>query len=105
MDFIIWVNCSFKGHSLEISLSDAVDHVQQFAEREHVSLRRLSLSWLSPVLLCLLVNGFSVALALEVQLAVLEPNELEDRDLPRLSELTFLVLLVAVLLQSAAETQ
>ena len=58
-----------------------------------------------PVLLCLLLNGLSVALALEVQLAVLEPKELEDRDLPRLSELTFLVLLVAVLLQSAAETR
>lgn len=43
----------------------------------------------------------SVALALDVQLAVLEPKELDDRDLPRLSELTFLVLLVAVLLQSA----
>lgn len=59
----------------------------------------------SPVLLCLLVNGFSVALALEVQLAVLEPKELEDRDLPRLSELTFLVLLVAVLLQSTPQRQ
>lgn len=58
----------------------------------------------SPVLLCRL-NGLSVALALEVQLAVVEPKELEDRDLPRLSELTFLVLLVAVLLQSAREKQ
>lgn len=53
-----------------------------------------------PVLLCL-AKGFSVALALDVQLAVVEPNELEERDFPRLSELTFLVLLVAVLLQSA----
>ncbi len=53
-----------------------------------------------PELLCL-AKGFSVALALDVQLAVVEPNELEERDFPRLSELTFLVLLVAVLLQSA----
>lgn len=52
------------------------------------------------VLLFRLVNGVSVALALEVQLMVLEPKELEDRDLARLSELTFFVLLVAVLLQS-----
>lgn len=56
------------------------------------------------MLLCRL-NGLSVALALEVQLAVVEPKELEDRDLPRLSELTFLVLLVAVLLQSAHKKQ
>lgn len=56
-----------------------------------------------PVPLCRLVKGLSVALALEVQLAVLEPKELEDRDLPRLSELTFLVLLVAVLLQSVTD--
>lgn len=56
------------------------------------------------MLLCRL-NGFSVALALEVQLAVVEPKELEDRDLPRFSELTFFVLLVAVLLQSAGEKQ
>lgn len=53
-----------------------------------------------PALLCL-AKGFSVALALDVQLAVVEPKELEERDFPRLSELTFLVLLVAVLLQSA----
>lgn len=57
----------------------------------------------SPVLLCRLVKGLRVAVALEVQLAVLEPKELEDRDFPRLSELTFFVLLVAVLLQSATE--
>ena len=56
-----------------------------------------------PVLLLRFVKGLSVALALEVQLAVLDPKELEDRDLPRLSELTFLVLFVAVLLQSAKE--
>lgn len=42
-----------------------------------------------------------MALALDVQLAVVEPKELEERDFPRLSELTFFVLLVAVLLQSA----
>lgn len=42
-----------------------------------------------------------MVLALEVQLAVVDPKELEDSDFPRLSELTFLVLLVAVLLQSA----
>lgn len=59
----------------------------------------------SPVLLRRLLNGLSVASALEGQLAVLEPNELEDRDLPRLSELTFFVLLVAVLLQSATQKQ
>lgn len=53
------------------------------------------------MLLWRLLKGFRVALALDVQLAVLEPNELEDRDLARLSELTFFVLLVAVLLQSA----
>lgn len=52
-----------------------------------------------------LENGVSVALALEVQLMVLEPKELEDSDLARLSELTFLVLLVAVLLQSAGGKQ
>lgn len=59
----------------------------------------------SPELLCLLLNGLSVFLALDVQLVLLEPNELEDRDLPRLSELTFFVLLVAVLLQSATRKQ
>lgn len=52
------------------------------------------------VLLWRLLKGLSVALALDVQLAVLEPNELEDRDFPRFSELTFFVLFVAVLLQS-----
>lgn len=41
-----------------------------------------------------------MAFAFDVQLAVLELKELDDRDFPRLSELTFLVLLVAVLLQS-----
>lgn len=58
-----------------------------------------------PVLLCLLLKGFSVALALDVQLVVLEPKELEESDLPKLSELTFFVLLVAVLLQSATRKQ
>lgn len=53
------------------------------------------------MLLCLLLKGFRVALAFVVQFPELEPNELDDRDFPRLSELTFLVLLVAVLLQSA----
>ena len=62
-------------------------------------------SCVSPVFLCRLANGVSVALALEVQLAALEPKELEDRDRARLSELTFFVLLVAVLLKSAAEKQ
>lgn len=57
------------------------------------------------MLLCLLLKGFSVALALDVQLVVLEPKELEESDLPRLSELTFFVLLVAVLLQSATRKQ
>lgn len=59
----------------------------------------------SPALLCLLLNGLRVALALLVQLVALDPQELEDTDLPRLSELTFLVLLVAVLLQSATQQQ
>lgn len=44
-------------------------------------------------------------MALLVQLVALEPQELEDTDLPRLSELTFLVLFVAVLLQSATQQQ
>lgn len=57
----------------------------------------------SPALLCLLLKGLRVALALLVQLVALEPQE--DTDLPRLSELTFLVLLVAVLLQSATQQQ
>lgn len=57
-----------------------------------------------PALLCL-AKGFSVALALDVQFAVVEPKELDERDFPRLSELTFLVLLVAVLLQSEKEVQ
>lgn len=55
------------------------------------------------MLLCLLLNGLRVALALLVQLVALDPQELEETDLPRLSELTFLVLLVAVLLQSATQ--
>lgn len=59
----------------------------------------------SPVLLCLLVKGFSVALALDVQLAVVEPKEPEDRDFPSWSELTFLVLLVGVLLPSDGGTE
>lgn len=54
-----------------------------------------------PELLCRLAKGLSVTLALDVQLAVVDPNELEDRDFAMLSELTFLVLFVAVLLQSA----
>lgn len=58
----------------------------------------------SPVPLCRLLNGFSVALALDVQLVALVLKEPEDRDFPR-SELTFLVLLVAVLLQSDQQTQ
>lgn len=57
------------------------------------------------MVLCLLLNGLRVALALLVQLVALDPQELEDTDLPRLSELTFLVLLVAVLLQSATQQQ
>lgn len=50
---------------------------------------------------CLLLKGLRLALALLVQLVALQ----EDTDLPRLSELTFLVLLVAVLLQSATQQQ
>lgn len=45
-----------------------------------------------------------MASALLVWLVALEPQE-EDTDLPRLSELAFLVLLVAVLLQSATQQQ
>lgn len=60
---------------------------------------------LSPVLLCRLLKGLSVALALDVQFPVLEPKELDDSDFPRFSELTFFVLLVAVLLQSAINKQ
>lgn len=46
-----------------------------------------------------------MTLALDVQLTVVDPNELEDSDFPILSELTFLVLFVAVLLQSATISQ
>lgn len=58
-----------------------------------------------PAFLLRFAKGFRVALALEVQFAVLEPKELEDRDFPTVSELTFLVLLVAVLLQSARQQE
>lgn len=59
----------------------------------------------SPELLCRFTKGLSVTLALDVQLTVVDPNELEDSDFPMLSELTFLVLFVAVLLQSATISQ
>lgn len=59
----------------------------------------------SPALLCFLLKGLRPALALLVQLVAPEPQELDDTDLPRCSELTFLVLLVAVLLQSATQRQ
>lgn len=59
----------------------------------------------SPELLCRFAKGFNVTLALDVQLTGVDPNELEDSDFPILSELTFLVLFVAVLLQSATISQ
>ena len=56
-----------------------------------------------PAFLLRFAKGFRVALALEVQFAVLETKELEDRDFLTVSEQAFLVLLVAVLLQSAIQ--